>query len=46
MYNPFLNKNAGDISIWNTAESIEKPLNFFFMSCWKFADTIKLNRLP
>ena len=33
MYNPFLNKNAGDISIWNTAESIEKPLNFFFMSC-------------
>ena len=39
----FLNKrtNSG-----NTRKWVEKPLNFFFFSCWNFIDIIKFNRLP
>ena len=39
----FVNKQ---INSRNTTKWVEKPLNFFFFSCWKFIDIIKFNRLP
>ena len=46
MYNPFLTKNAVDINTRNTTNWVEKPLNFFFLSCWKLVEINKFNRLP
>ena len=42
----FLNKNADGINTQNTTKWVKKPLNVFFLSCWKIVDIVKLNRLP
>ena len=39
----FLNKRTNSR---NTIKLVEKPLNFFFFSCWKLIDIIKFNGLP
>ena len=46
MNNPFLNKNASNIKTRNTTKLVGKPLNVFFLICWKFVDVVNFNRLP